>query len=64
MAGVWSDGAGQTPKAIDIAIESFVARENIVRYKRMLEESHDEAARQVLLRMLADEERRAQELGN
>jgi hypothetical protein len=57
------DAAAQqiTPDAIPSALEAFVMRQNIMRYRRMLEEAHDEAYRQVLQRMLADEERRLEQ---
>jgi hypothetical protein len=48
--------------ATSVALETFVARENIMRSRRMLEEPQDEAQRQVLLRMLAKAESRLEQL--
>jgi hypothetical protein len=53
-------GGGRT---IEAALERFVARENVARYTRMLEDPQDEARWQVLLKMLAEEEARLQQLG-
>jgi len=50
-------------ETISVALQAFVARENVARYRNMLEDVHDEAQRQILLRMLADEESRARQLG-
>jgi Membrane-associated sensor, integral membrane domain len=60
-AGVRSGGG--TRKVVDVALERFIARENIMRFRRMLEEPHDETTRLVLLRMLAVEEGRLEQLG-
>ena len=49
-------------EAIPAALETFVARENVMRYRRMLEEPSDEAHRQVLLRMVEEEETRLKRL--
>jgi Membrane-associated sensor, integral membrane domain len=51
-------GSGHDRKTLEVALASFVARENVVRYRRMLQAPQDEAHRQVLLRMLAQEETR------
>jgi hypothetical protein len=48
-ASIWSAGQ-MIPEAIPVALEMFIARENIMRYRRMLEEPHDEAQRHVLER--------------
>lgn len=55
----WNDGGGST---IDVALERFAARENVARFKRMLEGEQDRAKRAVLLRLLADEEERLSRL--
>jgi hypothetical protein len=45
-----------------LAIDGQNRFENVMRYRRMLEEPHNEANRELLLRMLAEEERRLDEL--
>jgi hypothetical protein len=62
-ARAWFDNAGQMRKAVDVALHRFVAHENVIRFKRMLEESHDDAMRKTLLQMLAAEENRLKDLG-
>jgi hypothetical protein len=52
------DGSRIQPENWSAVLDTFVARENIARYKRMLEPPNDEATRQLLLRLLADEERK------
>jgi hypothetical protein len=56
--GLHHVGTAQVP----IALAGFVASENVVRYRRMLEEPQDEATRSVLLRLLAEEQRRQEQL--
>jgi hypothetical protein len=51
-------GSRIQPENWSAVLDTFVARENIARYKRMLEPPNDEATRQLLLRLLADEERK------
>ena len=58
--GGFSHGAGT---GIEAALERFVARENVARYTRMLQEPQDEARRQMLLKMLAQEEARLERAG-
>jgi hypothetical protein len=53
------EGSRVQPENWSDALDIFVARENITRYKkRMLEPPHDEATRQVLLQLLGEEERK------
>jgi hypothetical protein len=52
------DGSRIQPENWSAVLDTFVIRENISRYKRMLEPPNDEATRQLLLRLLADEERK------
>jgi membrane-associated sensor protein len=59
-AGGSDSGLGE--HSISTAMQMFVAQENIQRYRRMLEEPHDEGARQALLRLLAEEESRLKQL--
>jgi hypothetical protein len=46
----------QQPENWSAAMDAFVARENVARYKRMLEMSNEEATRQVLKGLLAEAE--------
>jgi hypothetical protein len=39
-------------------MEKFIHRENLALYRRRLEEPHTDAEREVLLRLLAEEERK------
>ncbi len=55
----WDKGG---ERIVDVALETFVARENVARFKRMLEEEQDWAKRRVLLRMLDEEEGRLKQL--
>lgn len=51
----WNNGG---ESAVDAALDTFVARENVARFKRMLEQEQDWAKRRVLLRMIDGEEAR------
>lgn len=51
----WNNGGKNT---VDAALDTFVARDNIARFKRMLEQEQDWAKRRVLLRMIDEEEAR------
>ena len=51
----WNNGG---ERSVDAALETFVARENVARYRRMLAEENDLATGLVLQRMLAEEEAR------
>ena len=55
----WNNGG---ERGVDAAIETFVARENVARYKRMLTQENDWARGLVLQRMLAEEEARLKQL--
>jgi hypothetical protein len=50
------DGSRVHPENWSALLDTFVARENIARYKRMLEPPNNEATRQLVLRLLAEEE--------
>jgi hypothetical protein len=49
---------GDSGQAVAVVLERFVARENIARYRRLLEEPQEGVRRQVLMRLLAEEELR------
>lgn len=51
----WNNGGERT---VDAALDTFVARENVARFKRMLAEENDWAKGLVLQRLLAEEEER------
>lgn len=55
----WNNGGEST---VDAALATFVARENVARFKRMLAEENDWAKGLVLQRMLAEEEERLRQL--
>jgi hypothetical protein len=44
-------------------VERFIRRENIKRYRKLLREASDEAERQRILKLLAEEERKEQRTG-
>ena len=44
------------PKPEELAVESFIHRENVALFRRRLAELHDDAERRVLLQLLAEEE--------
>jgi hypothetical protein len=50
------------PRNPDASIERFLAKENIERYKQMLQSPRDDSHRQVLSRLLAEEETRLRSL--
>ncbi|HUI96532.1 MAG TPA: MASE4 domain-containing protein [Xanthobacteraceae bacterium] len=56
----WTPDRDRGPRpaspTLEAAMQRFVARENIARYRKMLEMPHDEAHRQVISRMLAEQE--------
>ena len=57
-------GSGvQYPKNMDATIERFLARENILRYRAMLQLPADDAHRDVISRLLAEEEAKLKLIG-
>ena len=47
---------------MDISLEKFIANENIKNFRKRLEASTDEAQRAILLRLLAEEEAKSEQL--
>jgi hypothetical protein len=47
---------------MDISLEKFITNENIKNFRKRLEASTDEAQRAILLRLLAEEEAKSEQL--
>ena len=54
-AGEWECCAPACPKA-SAAMDKFIHRENLALFRKRLEQAPDDATRQVLLKLLAEEE--------
>jgi hypothetical protein len=56
-AGQTGGAGAQPPRSLNESIQRFLARENILRYQNMLQQSPlDEAHRQIISRLLAEEQ--------
>ena len=52
----FDNSAMQYPRNMNVTIERFLARENIMRYRAMLQSPRDDSHRDVISRLLAEEE--------
>lgn len=52
----FNNAAMQYPRNMNVTIERFLARENIMRYRAMLQSPRDDSHRDVISRLLAEEE--------